>query len=387
MKKLTLTSVLLAAAFTASAADYTLPFNIAPNDEQWAQCTILDANGDADPNDGGLNKGVWSLVNGQEMMYKYNSNNKADDWVFLPACDFGDAEIVNLSLQAKVSMPSYPESFEVYYGTAATPEAMTTMVMQQENIYPGSYTTYSAEFNVEPGTYVIGIHATSAKDSGDLFIKNISVVKVEKAEPVTYTLPFYMLPTEPEFNSGTIIDANTDNNTWKYDADREAMVYHWNIADSSKGGDDWFITPEIDFGNTDKIKLSYQTWAAAGGFNELVEFYLGTEPTVEAMTNKIGSTAVTNSNPETFTSEAEVTPGKYYLGIKAASEADQYIFYVNNINIESLHEVETGVAAIEFDNNLPVEYYNMNGVRVANPEKGSIVIARQGNKVVKMIVR
>ena len=105
------------------------------------------------------------------------------------------------------------------------------------------------------------------------------------------------------------------------------------------------------------------------------------------MTNKIGSTAVTNSNPETFTSEAEVTPGKYYLGIKAASEADQYIFYVNNINIESLHEVETGVAAIEFDNNLPVEYYNMNGVRVANPEKGSIVIARQGNKVVKMIVR
>ncbi len=41
---------------------------------------------------------------------------------------------------------------------------------------------------------------------------------------------------------------------------------------------------------------------------------------------------------------------------------------VNNIEIE----------------NLPVEYYNLQGVRVANPGKG-IYIMRQGNKATKVI--
>lgn len=37
--------------------------------------------------------------------------------------------------------------------------------------------------------------------------------------------------------------------------------------------------------------------------------------------------------------------------------------------------------------NAPVEYYNLQGVRLANPEKGQVVIVRQGEKVSKQIVR
>lgn len=44
----------------------------------------------------------------------------------------------------------------------------------------------------------------------------------------------------------------------------------------------------------------------------------------------------------------------------------------------------TGVAAIEADENAPVEYYNLQGVRVANPGTG-IFIKRQGSKVTKII--
>ena len=36
------------------------------------------------------------------------------------------------------------------------------------------------------------------------------------------------------------------------------------------------------------------------------------------------------------------------------------------------------------DFNAPVEYYNLNGMRVANPDKG-IYIVRQGNSVKKVI--
>lgn len=39
------------------------------------------------------------------------------------------------------------------------------------------------------------------------------------------------------------------------------------------------------------------------------------------------------------------------------------------------------------DNNAPVEYYNLQGVRVANPEKGQILIVRKGNKATKQIIR
>lgn len=44
-------------------------------------------------------------------------------------------------------------------------------------------------------------------------------------------------------------------------------------------------------------------------------------------------------------------------------------------------------AVIDLDNNAPVEYFNLQGVRVANPAAGELVIKRQGEKVSKTIVR
>ncbi|MDE6512042.1 MAG: hypothetical protein K2L00_08130, partial [Muribaculaceae bacterium] len=46
----------------------------------------------------------------------------------------------------------------------------------------------------------------------------------------------------------------------------------------------------------------------------------------------------------------------------------------------------TGIEAIANDENAPVEYYNLQGVRVANPENG-LYIKRQGNKAVKVLVK
>ena len=39
------------------------------------------------------------------------------------------------------------------------------------------------------------------------------------------------------------------------------------------------------------------------------------------------------------------------------------------------------------DTNAPAEYFNLQGVKLANPEKGQIVIVRKGNKVTKQVVR
>jgi hypothetical protein len=47
---------------------------------------------------------------------------------------------------------------------------------------------------------------------------------------------------------------------------------------------------------------------------------------------------------------------------------------------------ETSVSNIAVDENAPVEYYNLQGVRVANPSNG-IYIQRQGNQAKKVLVK
>lgn len=48
---------------------------------------------------------------------------------------------------------------------------------------------------------------------------------------------------------------------------------------------------------------------------------------------------------------------------------------------------KNGVEGVEFDENAPVKYFNLQGVEVANPEKGQLVIKRQGSKAQKIVVR
>lgn len=48
---------------------------------------------------------------------------------------------------------------------------------------------------------------------------------------------------------------------------------------------------------------------------------------------------------------------------------------------------EAGVEGIFDNSNAPVKYYNLQGVEIANPEKGQLVIKKQGSKAEKLIVR
>lgn len=48
---------------------------------------------------------------------------------------------------------------------------------------------------------------------------------------------------------------------------------------------------------------------------------------------------------------------------------------------------DAGVEGIIDNSNAPVKYYNLQGVEVSNPEKGQILIKKQGNTTVKTIVR
>lgn len=87
-------------------------------------------------------------------------------------------------------------------------------------------------------------------------------------------------------------------------------------------------------------------------------------------------------NGEAFTAETDLQAGDKvvvygalttYNGIPQLAQGSKIISHT------------TGIGEIEADdNNAPVEYYNLQGVRVANPENG-LYIMRQGDKVVKVI--
>jgi hypothetical protein len=53
---------------------------------------------------------------------------------------------------------------------------------------------------------------------------------------------------------------------------------------------------------------------------------------------------------------------------------------------DTLSKPGSSVANIAVDENAPVEYFNLQGVRVANPAKG-LFIRRQGNTTTKVLVK
>lgn len=72
------------------------------------------------------------------------------------------------------------------------------------------------------------------------------------------------------------------------------------------------------------------------------------------------------------------------------SYSQQSVFYNGDQKEPGYLELPTddsGVADIVIDENAPVEYYNLQGVRVANPAQGELVIIRQGSKAMKSIIR
>ena len=54
--------------------------------------------------------------------------------------------------------------------------------------------------------------------------------------------------------------------------------------------------------------------------------------------------------------------------------------------VKYLSEPVSGIEEVGADENAPVEYFNLQGVRVANPEAG-IYVRRQGSKVEKVYIK
>lgn len=102
----------------------------------------------------------------------------------------------------------------------------------------------------------------------------------------------------------------------------------------------------------------------------------------------IGEQTLTAPNGEEVAAPTTYTEQEWLVPADAAESNDVHITNTNGCHIYFITvtagESGSGVANVEAEG--AVEYYNLQGVRVANPENG-IFIKRQGNKATKVLVK
>ena len=73
----------------------------------------------------------------------------------------------------------------------------------------------------------------------------------------------------------------------------------------------------------------------------------------------------------------------YFQAYSLAKAENTYTTLANEAVV--VNETMTGVEATFVDENAPVEYFNLQGVKVAAPENG-VFVKKQGSKVTKVVL-
>lgn len=132
--------------------------------------------------------------------------------------------------------------------------------------------------------------------------------------------------TETEFKKWTVVDANNDGETWKFDAEGSQSKVYYSYS-ASNAANDWLISPAITPTKDGRMMVAYTTYGTSYG--ESMGVYTGSAPTVEAMT---GKQAEYDKIPGARTSDyitVDVKKGEpVYVGFHATSPADHWRFYM-----------------------------------------------------------
>lgn len=152
------------------------------------------------------------------------------------------------------------------------------------------------------------------------------------AEAVTppYTIDF------KAGNAGwTIIDANDDGTTWKFE-DGAGMKAAWN---STEDMNDWLISPPVKLEGGKMYDISAFMYAQSRTFPERFELMAGSQPTPEAMTTTVIAPMEINWVALDGVDQKGVfvpqTTGNYYFGIHGISDRNQFALWVNKFAVSA----------------------------------------------------
>lgn len=317
---------------------------------------------------------------------------RADMPVVVPAAPVIKESSVNaLEYNAIVTMPA------VATDGAGLTGAMSLEVIVDDNVEEtiadcASGSDVSVSLSLDAGEHTVGYRAVLGEQKSDVVSETVTAASV-----TTGGLPFTFEVTENAYSQCLIVDLSGSDQdpytgdikgAWSYSAGN-GFKYTYN---QDKAADDWVILPLVDFGESSKVKVSFDVMTDYD--TESFELCLGRERTVEAMNIPVISKTdfVSNNKWTTLSAEVDVptaltraAENNFAVGIHATSPANHYLIYINNIKIESVLTT-TGIGDVEIDGDAKVEYYDLQGVRVENPAPG-IYIVRKGDSVSKVLVR
>lgn len=274
-----------------------------------------------------------------------------------------------------------------------------------ENLPAGKYRVAVQSFNqhflgAHPGYFIpmkgafIMVEGESAYDrykaGATLYPQGAVRESGEVGEPVlpVETLEAYVYINEGEKQNIGTLDPATKLNVWLEPWTDEAGIYHEapyaaqtrikNLFD-----EDLEEYPEVQnykMANGEwkwvlSIDRTTPGWFESGHMREVAAFFV--------------------ANPDLYQNYAELEltgeSNTITVGYNKDINQNNYAMPVFDFRLEYFdpeyegYEI-AGVANIATEENAPVEYFNLQGVRVANPENGIYVI-RQGNKVSKKVIR
>lgn len=165
-----------------------------------------------------------------------------------------------------------------------------------------------------------------------------------------FNLPVSFEPTAQEASLFTIIDNNSDNKAWTYNAPSQGAPDFRISYNSRLASDDYLILPPVIINDTKNLcEFTFNAWAGSTSYVEKLEVWIGQENTAAGMTTKIlDTTDITWREAKEMKCYFQVpATGKWYVAVKAVSDKDKLRLCVNNFNISVSDVAAKGPAAVE----------------------------------------
>lgn len=194
-----------------------------------------------------------------------------------------------------------------------------------EEFYPKTFSLKSNSFLRQPDLQQNSFAQPAHK-------RNIRNIKRENGN--SFQTPYFEnFEEESSLNDYTIIDANNDDKTWKWESNNAKYDTH-----STNYADDWLITPAIQLEKNRLYCISFKAASRGPFYPEQLEVKWGNSPSAEGMANTLVESQMIQTERhkymefERYLSVVEDTP--VYIGFHALSEPNSFTLYITDISVD-----------------------------------------------------
>lgn len=189
-------------------------------------------------------------------------------------------------------------------------------------------------------------------------------------------------------NYYTILDANGDSNSWRYDTSSASAVY---LYSATTAADDWLIAPPINYQAGHTYVLTFEAHSALEDYPERLTVCFGDARTPESLGEEllhIESVPTPSSSDDKNTYELEFTvstDGVYYYAFHVTTDAYHGNLFLSTISVRDKDDT-SGISGVEQNAGSEQQTFDLNGRRTPSLRQG-VNIVRTTTGTRKVVVR